>query len=263
MSTTKQALCKFTIFLAISCFSMLISAQQLPKSISVTSTVYPPFVINDNGVLKGIDFDIAKEAGRRLGIEMHLQLMPWGRIGKHLKMANSPLQSVVSFFRTTHRSSYMDFTDVPVHTTKYTLFVRIQDNVVFNTLADLNNFKGYTIGVNRSFKTTDEFKQAQLAGVFKTEAVKNDRQNFRKLMAGRINAVLTNYHVGSYTINSLNLSNDIKALPYPLSNTPAYMVFAKSAKLAFLIPKFNDVLKAMQQDGTYKKIYEKYDIQTP
>jgi polar amino acid transport system substrate-binding protein len=256
-------LSKFAFYFIALSYLPTSSAQILPQSITVTSTVYPPFIINDDGILKGIDFDIAKEAGRRVCIQVDLQLMPWGRIAKFLKAGSGSLESVVAFFKTPARQDYMVFTDVPLHITKYTLFVRSEDDIVFNQLSDLRNFKGYTIGVNRSFKTTAEFKQAQLDGIFKTQVVKNDRQNFGKLTSGRIDAVLTNYHVGSYTIKHLNLSNKIKALPLPLSNTPAYMVFAKSAKLDFLVPKFNTALKAMQQDGTYKQIYEKYGIQTP
>ena len=257
---------KFLLSLSLIALSILplsTSAKDLPELITVTSTIYPPFIFEENGELKGIDFDTAREAGIRLGIDVELRLMPWLKINRNLKRGKTGLQAVVSYFKTNERTQYMDYTSIPIHVTKYKLFVRKTDNTQFNQLDDLINFKGKTIGVNTSFKTTSEFKQAIDNGTIKTEEVKTDKQNFLKLSSGRIDAVLTNFHVGSHLIKKLNLANKIKVLPESLSNTPAFLIFAKSANLKHLVPEFNRVLKEMQQDGTYQKIYQKYGVIIP
>jgi len=232
-------------------------AKDLPKSITCTSTAYPPFVIEEDGKLMGIDLDIVLEAGKRLGVDVDFELMPWKRIESNLKAKNKKIQAVASFFKTEERDGYMFFTNVPTHITRYTLFVRKNEDIEFNHVNDL---KGMIIGVNRGFKTTDEFEKAEENGIFKTEEVKTDDQNFLKLASGRIDAVLTNYHVGSYSLIKLRLDDKIKALQKPLSYTPAFLAFAKDPDLKQLVPEFDKALKQMQEDGTYYEIYQKYGV---
>ena len=244
----------------MSCLVVSSYAKEFPKSITCTSTVYPPFVIEEDGELRGVDFDLVREAGKRLGIEVELKLRPWKRIESDLKIRTKILQAVVSFFKTPERLAYMDYTSVPTHITQYTLFVRKNEIIKFNHLDDLKNFKGMTIGVNRGFKTTEEFEKAEKIGIFKTDRVNTDKQNFQKLVLGRIDAVLTNYYVGIYNLKKLNLFDEVKNLPKVLASTPAFMVFAKEADMEYLVPEFDKILKQMKKDGTYSRIYKKYGI---
>lgn len=216
------------------------------------STVYEPFVINDNGDLKGIDFDLVREICRRLNIEVTFKLKPWIVLEKDLEFGHE--KCAVSYFKTSKRLKYLDFMSVPVHVTSYTLFIRKNDKNLYKKLFD---FKGSTIGLNRGFKTTKEFEKAKNKKIFKVENVVHEWQSFQMLKHKRLDAVLTNYHVGHYVLKKYKISNIVPILP-GFRVTPAYLVFSKKSKLSYLLPKFNKTLKQMIKDGTYDKIYNKY-----
>lgn len=216
------------------------------------STVYAPFVFQDNGDIKGIDIDVIKEIGRRLEIEINFVLKPWKRLEKEVEEGS--VSCVAAYFRTEERIKYMDFTTVPLHITSYTLFTRRDNKRAFSTLKDL---KGWKIGVNRGFKTTAEFEDAVSNGWIIKHEVNNEEQSLKMIQLNRLDAILTNYHVGLYNIKKINASKIIPLHP-SIVDTPAYFVFSKKKNLAYLIPKFDEALLSIIQDGTYNKIFSKY-----
>ncbi len=241
-----------TLILCIMSLSYVSFAQQRVDKLTCVSTVFAPYVIEEQDDIVGIDVDVIQEAGRRLGIEIDFKLKPWKRL--EVDMQRGEETCVAAYFRTPERLDYMDFTHVPLHITNYTLFVLEERDITFHSLEDI---QGFSIGVNRGFKTTPEFEDALQKGWITEQEVNEDRQNFIKLEAGRVDAVLTNFHVGSYQIKLLGLQ-DVTSLFPPLSSTPAYFVFSKKKGLSHLVPKFDAALFDILQDGTYQKIFEKY-----
>jgi polar amino acid transport system substrate-binding protein len=216
------------------------------------STVFSPFVIQEGEEIKGIDVDVVKEVGRRLGIEITFELKPWKRLEKEIEKGY--VSCVAAYFKTEKRAEYMDFTTVPLHVTSYTLFVEQDNKPDFWTFKDL---QGWRIGVNRGFKTTPEFEEAVSKGWIAKHEVKNEVQSLKMVQSNRLDALLTNYHVGLYNIRLTNASRIVPMLP-SISATPAYLVFSKKQNLAYLVPQFDEVLSDIIEDGTYDKIFSNY-----
>ncbi|WP_290329880.1 substrate-binding periplasmic protein [Vibrio tapetis] len=226
--------------------------SQEPGKLTCYSTVFSPFVIEDNGEIKGIDVDVIKEVGRRLHLDISFALKPWKRLEQDVK--DGTVSCVAAYFRTEERREYMDFTNVPLHITSYTLFTNKAEVKAFKTFKDL---KGWAIGVNRGFKTTPEFESAMSHGLITKHDVKSDEQSVKMVSSNRLDAMLTNYHVGLYNIKKLGAS-DVRPLLPSIRSTPAYLVFSKKQNLAHLVPKFDEVLFSVIQDGTYQRIVDQY-----
>lgn len=226
--------------------------SQEPGKLTCYSTVFSPFVIEENGDIKGIDVDVIKEVGRRLHLDISFALKPWKRLEQDVK--DGTVSCVAAYFRTEDRMEYMDFTSVPLHITSYTLFTNKVEVKAFKTFKDLN---GWAIGVNRGFKTTPEFESAMSNGWITKYDVKSDEQSVKMVSSNRLDAMLTNYHVGLYNIKKLGAS-DVRPLLPSIRSTPTYLVFSKKQNLAHLVPKFDEALFSVIQDGTYQRIVDQY-----
>lgn len=242
----------FLVALLISYFGMAQAAVSEPKTLTCYSTVYQPYVMETGGEVIGIDADVVREIGRRLGREIRVRLEPWRRLEQALKAGNR--DCVFSYFHTEEREQYALFTAVPMHITQYTLFY---DPERFPTAHGLNDFFGQAIGVNRGFKTTPVFQQARANADIQVVEVNEDSQSLKMVELGRIDAVLTNYDVGQYLIRVLGLSH-LQALEQPLTTTPTYLVLRRSPELEPLIERFNWALFQILKDGTYARIRARY-----
>ena len=232
------------------------SAMDDDAPLACYSTVYPPYVLDNDGHITGIDVDVVREVGRRLDRKIDIRLEPWNRLERDLREGKR--DCVFSYFHTPAREVYARFTGVPMHVTQYTLFYNPE---AFPDAHSLKDFFGHTIGVNRGFRTTPEFSAARKAGQIKVIEVNEDAQSLRMLGMGRIDAVLTNDDVGQYLIQALKLQN-LRALKPPLSTTPAYLVLGRDPALDTLAEKFNWALFQILKDGTYADIQARY-MQAP
>lgn len=226
--------------------------SKTPDSLTCYSTVFAPFVLLQEGQVRGIDIDIMKEVGARLGINIEFKLRPWKRLEKDIQFGD--IDCVAAYFQTPERAEYMDFTHIPLHITAYTLFARKEDAKNYRSLKEL---KAWKVGVNRGFKTTPEFEEALYNGWVEKYEVNNDAQSFSMLEKGRLTAVLTNYHVGLYNIRELDLKNIVPIFP-SIRTTPAYFVFSKKKNFEHLVQKFDEALYKILQDGTYERIFNMY-----
>ncbi len=252
---------RFTRYLCIPVFILMASLFNVARadndvsavlSLRCMSTVFAPYVIEKNGVVSGVDVDVVKEIGRRLHIDIEIGIKPWVRLEKDIESGQE--QCAFSYFRTSARQAYMDFTNVPLHITSYTLFTQADRVENYRQLTDIN---GFVVGINRGFKTTSEFEAAVQRGDVKEFRVEQEEQSFQMLNAQRVDAVLTNYFVGAYQIKQLGYTNVVPLFP-PLDSTPAFLTFSKRAGLEDLVTLFDSALYEILIDGTYQRIFDRY-----
>ncbi len=226
-----------------------------PKDITCYSDAFPPYVTNEGGKVGGIDVDTIAEISKRVGVSVHVKLLPWVRLEEEIKKgASSDIECAFAYGRTPAREAYMDFMSVPLHVTAYTLFMRNDAKSGYKSLTDM---KGKTIALRRGFKAPPAFEEEVKKGDFRVNEVDKDEQALQMLANGRVDAVLTNQDVGSYMAKQLNL-NGVGAVDSPVSTTPTFLIFTKAKGLAATAADFDKALKAIQQDGSYKKFVSKY-----
>lgn len=233
------------------CFSCVSFAEEI-RNLKCFSTAFEPFVIDRGGVVGGIDVDIVTEAGRSLGIAVQFELMPWVRLEQALK--EGKVDCVAAYFRTPERVPYMHFTGVPLHITAYSFFVNAEDKPAFKSIDEV---RGWNVGVNRGFKTTARFEQAVAEKRIEPVELNSTKQGFDMLRLKRLDAVLTNQHVGLY-LGKLHHPGAFSPLEPSMRATPAYFVFAKKKKFEALVGRFDEALMRLMTDGTYKKIFDSY-----
>jgi polar amino acid transport system substrate-binding protein len=85
------------------------------------------------------------------------------------------------------------------------------------------------------------------------EEVPNDAANFKKLVAGRLDAVLAIEEAGKSIVSSENLTGVEQGKVFLASNK-AHLAFNKTANQSELLTNFNKTLAAMKKDGSLDTI---------
>jgi len=85
--------------------------KQEGKLVAGTSADYPPFEsVDENGNMVGFDIDLINEIGKRLGVEVDIQDMPFDSLIASVQEGKIDL-SIAAFNYTEERDKTVDFTD--------------------------------------------------------------------------------------------------------------------------------------------------------
>jgi len=222
------------------------------KKIECVTNEFPPFGFLVDGKIIGIEVEIMREIGKRLDIEVSVELRPWQTMLETMRFGTK--DCMFAAFYTADREKFMDYTKVPIHISSLSFFVHKHKPMLYNRINDL---AGMRIGIVKGFKNPPDFEKAERKQLFQVFRLRNLEINFRILDKKCINAVLVNKHVGEYTLSQMKLPN-IEPMPVPLTATPAYIAFSKKKEHTGLIEYIDSALYEILLDGTYKKIFDKY-----
>ncbi len=207
----------------------------------------PPFMYEIGGKLHGIYPALIREIFDRMGEDVQLSALPWRRA---LNEANAGACGIAGVYKNSQRLSAFDFSDK--------LFDEVIEIYVAKSrghdLRGVRGLYGRVVGVLRGWSYGDEFDMAVKAGKIKVEEVSGDMQNFEKLAAGRLDAVLANRESADIVISSGGLSDKVEMSTMPLISTSTYLAFAKSANKTDLLARFDAALAAMHDDGSFDRI---------
>lgn len=203
-----------------------------------------------NGVLA----EMVSEAFRRQGITVHYQIYPLRRL-YHL-VATGEIDGAVGVPFAADRTRNFVFS-APLVKVNYNFFARKQDHLQVGRLAEL---KGLRIGVVRGGLN----EQTLLAQGLKVDAVSNHEQNIRKLLAGRIDLLVSVSEYTQYLLNhhfSEAERDQLEKLEPPFAVRAKHLVMSKKrAELSRLLPGFNRTLEKMKHDGTLAEIFRRHNV---
>ena len=212
---------------------------------------FPPMGFKDekNNIV-GFDIDMAKEAAKRLGIEVEFKGIDWS--SKEAELNSKRIDALWNGMNITEeRKKNVLFSD-PYMESKQLIFVLA--NSPIKSAADL---KGKVVGVQQS-SIGEEV-------VTKDEKLKATLKDFKKypdcvaafmdLKTGRLDAVVTDEILGRYYMSKE--AGAYIAIEQPLGEVGVYGVgFRKDDKE--LRDKVQNVLNEMKKDGTSAKISQKW-----
>lgn len=234
------------------------------------SNDYPPFEYLKDDSVVGFDVDFAKLLFDKLGVKYELVDTPYDRACEDLN--SGKIDMAISGFGddeyTKNCSKSISYFDT------INLFIKI-DGSKFNTIDDLNNTK---IGF---FNDGGNFEKIikEIPGAI-PENKENVTNLMLALMQGKIDAILTdninatallNKDLSHFSENDQekikllkNLGLDKKLVAFvkiPSNDAGTYVLFPKGAK-EDLINQVNKIIEELKNSGEFKKLSEKYGIET-
>lgn len=228
---------------------------EIGKVVIATEGAYPPFnFVDANGELQGFDVDIAKALCEKMQADCELVAQDWDGIIPGL-LAKKYDAIVASMSITEERKQKVDFTGKYYNTPAK--FVAKKGSGIEISEEGL---KGKIIGVQVS-TIHENFARDTFGEVAEIKAYDTQENANLDLVSGRVDTIIADSVALDEGFLKTDMGKDFEFIG-PDFNDPKY--FGTGAGIAVrkgepeLLEALNAAIKAIREDGTYKKINEKY-----
>lgn len=229
-------------------FWMSSASGEVLDTVDIAVGDWPPFFDQTrphNGPIAHLISDIFAEEGYRV----RFHFLPWNRAYREASLGKQDATAVWMY--KSEREEDFWFSD-PVLSETFVLFHRKTTPFDWNTLEDL---RGLTIGGGMGYSYGPAFDDALARGVFKMERMARNRQNFKRLLVGRIDVFPEEISVGYETMaRELNPDevSQITHHPKPFLRNQSFVMFPRVGKNSeMLLEKFNRGLRKFRLSGRY------------
>jgi len=217
----------------------------------------PPWKTVEGTDFVGAYTEIVRELAKRTGTELKIFPCPSKRCLKMIEDGQADV--IIGVQPSPERQAYIHFLSTP--------YRRFSSDKVFYvlkgkaaTIRSYDDLKTLRIGITNGSRFFDRFdKDASL-----NKDVVNDVQaNFKKLVHGRVDAVLMAEDQGEAVLYGMHLQNQIEKAQYRVRDrTPRSVGFSRKSAFAPMFPEFEAAMAAMVKDGTLQAIYKRYYFDT-
>ncbi|VVN69610.1 substrate-binding periplasmic protein [Pseudomonas fluorescens] len=209
--------------------------------------VYPPISWSDGKQVRGLAPSVVKTLFGNLGYEVEIVVL--GNWKRCLLDAAEGRVDVVLAYSTAQREQSMRFSTVPVLREEVAVFFNRQHPVKFERLEDLGNYRGGLLFGESYGLDFDRF----VARHGNIEWVSDSRQNFGKLIRGRIDFITHERRTGQLFVENLPGAADIQALPHSLSVDYLRIAVSRRSTLAERMPAIDAELQRMVDAGEIER----------
>jgi len=219
--------------------------------ISVATGDWAPFMSKK---LKNYGFvtHIVTEAFSMEGVKVNYHFCPWPRAMSFTKLGRTIASS--AWYMTEERAKDFYFSD-PLFLEQQVFFHLKETPFDWKNMTDL---KGKRIGAMIGYFYGEEFKKAEDSKQMTVDRISSDELNFKKLLAGRVNLIVTSLFVGKNILRnkfSTNLASKITYHPQSVNDGPLHLIFCKNAKGLKWKAIFNRGLAKLKSIGKLDQIY--------
>lgn len=238
--------------LLFACLGLAAQAQPL----RIVSEAWPPYIHDDNGALRGLDYETTHTVLQRLGVEVEWQLLPWRRCLLALEQGRA--DGILDIFRTPEREASMLFADEPLSQVEFVLFYARANPYPFHSLADL---RGLKIGVSAGYWYSNRaFRESAL---FTREPAPSHVANFGKLVRKRVDLVINDRRGGHFALVQAGLDNQVSQHPRVISRDQMYLGLRRAAGHAQLARRFANELRRFKREPAYAALQARYNDPAP
>jgi polar amino acid transport system substrate-binding protein len=216
--------------------------------------VYPPISWSDGKQVRGLAPSVVRQLFGQLGYEVEIVVLGnWKRC--LLDVAEGRVDVVLAY-STAQREQSMLFSSVPVLREEVALFINRQHPVKFEQLQDLAHYRGGLL-FGESYGLAFDRMVAQHNNI---EWVASSRQNFGKLIRGRIDFITQERRTGELYVETLPGAQDIVALPKALSVDYLRVAVSRRSPLSAHMPQIDAQLQRMVDAGDIQRLLNESEV---
>ena len=213
-----------------------------------------PYAYLENNVPKGYGYEIMKAALEKANIPYELQFLPVKRVSDYVNSGEIDAGLLLS--KNTARESVAYFPTAELFTNQYVMYIRKEDanKLKFTKYDDLI---GRKVGTTLGFSYIPDFlafvQQNKL-----NEDANSDSDNFKKLIAKKIDYFPCDMKTAVYEMKKLGISSKITYIHKIFITKNIYSPFNKVKVAKETFDKFNASLTAYKKTNDFKKLTTKY-----
>lgn len=228
-------------------FSLCAQAQVL----RIASESWAPYVYEEQGRLKGLDYEAAQIVLQRLGVTAEWQLLPWKRCLAALEQGQ--VEAILDIFRTAEREVTIIYPDEPMSQIEFVLFYANARPHPYHQLQDLQGLK---VGVSAGYWYANRgFRQSKL---FTREPAPSHLANFGKLVRDRVDLVINDRRGGNYLLQQMGIQGDVSHHPEVISRDQLYLGLRRMDGMEALAQRFSSELRRFKQEPAYAALSARY-----
>ncbi|WP_428550377.1 substrate-binding periplasmic protein [Pseudomonas edaphica] len=220
------------------------------EKLRVVTEPWAPYVYDDNGSMRGLDYETTMIVFQRLGVEVEWQFLPWKRCLAMLDQGHA--DGALDIFHSHERDALLLYPSEPLSAVEFVLFYANDRPHPAQTLDDL---RGLTVGTSPGYLYGEAFSESSL---FDREPAPSHEANFGKLSLGRIDLVITDRRVGQHVIKAMGLEGKVSQAPLVVSRQPQFLAVRRGAGMDLLVQRFAAELKRFKQEPAYAALSAKY-----
>lgn len=212
---------------------------------------YPPYHWAEGQRIVGASVVLTGRILDELGVPWEARFVgPWPRVLKSAEYGEIDL--VVSLKPTPEREAYLEFTRSPAFPNPMAVFAARERPLKFERPEDLVGKRGGRTAGDRFGDAFDRYAAQHLV----LEDADNLGLNFGKLVAGRIDYVVTGLYTGRAQLLRSGLAERIEALPRPVNEGFIHHGFSRRSPCAALAAAVDTRLAAAQRSGLAARLLE-------
>ena len=218
----------------------------------VASTESPPYRMFEGGPPRGVFIDILEAVLRQANLTPRYHVRPFKRCLAELKTGEADL--FIGLFYRPEREAYVIYLKPTI--APYVTKVFYLNKGRARHIQKWEDLYQLRIGTRAGYKHHPDFDTDQRIQKFE---VATDEQNFHKLAANRIDAVLITEETGVYLIGKLGYRGRFAPAPLRLEReNPAYIVMSRKSRLKPHIAALETAIADIVANGTLEAIRQKY-----
>lgn len=225
---------------------------------------FAPFSYSHEGRPAGLYFDVVEQAFSRANIPAQFIIKPFN---SGLDFATSGYGLIAGLLKTPEREEarQLIFSE-RFFTEKTLLYVRKDSQIALDTDSPLYNLRyqgsggeNPKIAITRGWTYGAEFDQARISSnFFRPINVESEVVAFKMLLHGLVDIAVGDQASSNKTIGKYKLKRQVRALKKIINQGDIHLAGRSNHQHA--ITRFNQQLAIMEDDGSLKKIIQKYGI---
>lgn len=239
------------------CFAIMLSSAVSAESRLVLSTGgWPPFITDEqrhDGFIGHLIRDVFAESG----IEVEYQYIPWRRA--YVEASIGDFAGTAVWMEAADRHVDFIYSD-PVLDETFVFFHRRDQFFDWDTFEDL---EGLTLGAVIGYSYGPGLDAAMENGIVQVEWVRDDEANFRKLLAGRIDAYPQEVKVGQYFKRKHLTESEQEQLTFhehPLLVNQSFLLLSRALpESQQRMDQFNAQLRLFKEDGRFQSYFRAFN----
>lgn len=239
----------------IACFILLIAQVSLTQAstppLRIVTHPLPPYVYLEGKAPAGVDYEIASEVFKRLGITVEWEFLPWRRCLMMVQQGEA--DAVMDIFRTSAREHWLVYATEALSQVDLVLYQASERPIPLSSLRDL---KGMRVGVAPGF----EYGKAFAESLAEKEPAPSLEANFGKLLLGRVDLVISDRRAGHFTLRQLGLDQKIGQIPGALGSEVLYLALRRDTDNSALAERFSTALRQFKQEPAYAQLLMRYGL---
>lgn len=233
------------------CLSGVVKGDD-PGVLRVQFSRMAPWKLGSCGSERGVDIEFMRLLAERMNLRVEFVHVPFARGLVYMEEGSIDLMTGV--LRRDDREGFLHFIDPPYHTiSPKAFYVLSEGGPTIETYTDLYGLRiGCIIGAKHFKRFDDDIR-------LRKDEVRSIHLNFKKLLEGRVDAVIYAETSGDMIVDKLGLEHKVTKAPYKYRReNHVHIVLSKASPLAHRLEEFNRHMRELVESGARETIKDKY-----